>query len=230
MLKKVAEWNLMEGRWKAAAERFSALTPVITSVDLTDTDETSRLLMPAATAIKEWGQPARYERFRELAIRRFESSKNSGVVAQVIKSCLLEPADEKTLKALAPMSAVLEAAMNEELGKSPYVAAWRQFSLAVLAYRQDHFDTASYWARRSLASPATSSQLTSSNQTLLAMIDLRQGRAEKVPETLKSVRERLTAWEAAPFKLGSSTDLWFDWGNVRIFLREAEGMLENRQR
>ena len=229
MLKKVAEWNLMQGRWEAAAERFSALTPVITSVDLTDTDETSRVLMPAATAIKEWGQPEQYERFRELAIRRFESSKKAAVVAQVIKSCLLEPADEKTLKALAPMSVVLEGAMPAEIGSSPYVAAWRQFSLAVLAYRQDHLETAAYWARRSLASPATSAQLTSSNQVLLAMIDLKEERVEKVPDTLKSVRARLSAWEAAPFKLGTGLDLWFDWGNVRIFLREAEGMLANRQ-
>ncbi|MEK7951170.1 serine/threonine protein kinase [Luteolibacter soli] len=225
MLRKVAEWNLLQGRWKAASARFSALAPVITSVDLTDTDQMSRILMPAATAIKEWGQPEEYDRFRELVIRRFESSKNPGVVAQVMKSCLLQPADEKTLKALAPMSAVLENKMKDEEKSSLYVAAWRKFSLAVLAYRQGHFDTAGYWARLSLASTATSPPLMASNQTLLAMIDLRQGRAEKVPETLKSVRKQLADWESAPFGLGSGTNLWFDWGNVRIFLREAEGML-----
>jgi len=229
MLKRVAEWNLEQGRWKAAAERFSALVPVITSVDLTDTDRMSRILMPAATAIKEWGQPEHYDRFRELATRRFASSKNPAVVAQVIKSCLLEPADEKTLATLAPMSAVLEAAMKtKEMEDNPYLASWRQFSLAVLAYRQGHFDTARYWARRSLASPATTGQLSASNQVLLAMIDLRQGRDEKVAVVLRDVRHRLERWEAAPFQLGTTVDLWFDWGNLRILLREAEGMLSAR--
>ncbi|MEO5716179.1 MAG: serine/threonine-protein kinase, partial [Luteolibacter sp.] len=46
-LRTVADWNLTKGRWKTAAKRFSILVPVITSVDLTDTDQMSRTLMPA---------------------------------------------------------------------------------------------------------------------------------------------------------------------------------------
>jgi len=55
-LQTIAEWNLTHARWDAAAERYAVLVPVITSVDITDTDEMSRLLMPAAAAIKRWGK------------------------------------------------------------------------------------------------------------------------------------------------------------------------------
>ncbi|MCW1925563.1 protein kinase [Luteolibacter arcticus] len=225
-LRAVAEWNLTQGRWQAAAERFSALVPVITSVDLTDTDQTSRILMPAATAIKEWGQPEQYKRFRELAISRFAESANPAVAGQVVKAILLEPADSGTLKAVTPLAAVLEASMKgEEMEKNPYLAGWRQFSLALAAYRQGYLDTAGYWTRRSLASPASTGSLTTSNRILLAMIDFKQGRIDDARAALKDARQQVGKWEAAPFQLGATVDLWFDWGNARILLGEAERMV-----
>jgi hypothetical protein len=226
-LKALAEWNLTQGRWKVAAKRFSALVPVITSVDMMDTDRMSRTLMPAATAIKEWGDPAQYDLLRELAIRRFADSSNHGVAAQVTKAVLLEPADEATLKAIAPLSAVLESALKgPELEGNPYLASWRQFSLALMAYRQGQLETAGYWTRRSLASPFAHGQLAVSNHIVLAMIDFRQGREKEARDALVEARQMVEAWEKSPFQIGTSVDFWFDWGNARILLKEAERMLE----
>ncbi|MCW1885440.1 protein kinase [Luteolibacter flavescens] len=225
-LRAVADWNLLQGRWKTAAERFSALVPAITSVDMTDTDQMSRILLPAATAIKEWGEPDQYVRFRELAIRRFESSGNPAVAGQVIKAVLLEPADEETLEGVVTLATVLETSMHgPEMEGNPYLAAWRQFSLALVAYRRGNLDTAGYWSRRSSASPATTGSLRTSNGILLAMIDFKQGRLEDARTALLDAREQVAGWESTPFQLGTSVDLWFDWGNARIFLREAEEMI-----
>ena len=225
-LRAVADWNLLQGRWQTAAERFSALVPPITSVDMTDTDRMSRILMSAATAIKEWGQPEQYDHLRKLAIRRFAESANDAVASQVIKSVLLEPADEETLRALPPLAAVIEQALKgPRLEGNAYLSAWRQFSLALLAYRQGNLETAGYWSRRSSASPSSTGSLRVSNRVVLAMVDIRHGRVELARAALADARKQVERWEASPFQLGSTVDLWFDWGNARIFLREAEQMI-----
>jgi serine/threonine protein kinase len=224
-LRVAAGWNLQQGRWKTAAQRFSALVPAITSLDMTDTDQMSRILLPAATAIKEWGEPDQYARFRELAIRRFAESANDAVASQVIKSVLLEPADEETLRALPPLAGVLEQALKSPpLEANAYLSAWRQFSLALLAYRQGFFDTAGYWSRRSSASPSSTGSLRVSNRIVLAMVDHHQGRTRDARVALADARKQVERWENSPFQLGSTVDLWFDWGNARILLKEAERM------
>jgi tetratricopeptide (TPR) repeat protein len=112
-----------------------------------------------------------------------------------------------------------------EMENNPYLAAWRQFSLALAAYRRDHLDTAGYWVRRSSASPASTGSLTASNRILLAMVDFKQGRVADAKAALEKARKEISQWEAAPFQLGTSVDLWFDWGNARILLREADHMM-----
>jgi serine/threonine protein kinase len=225
-LRAVADWNLTRARWQVAARRFNTLVPVITSVDLADTDRMSRILMSAATAIKEWGEPAQYGRLRVLAIRRFGDSSNDGVAAQVIKAVLLEPPDDETLHALPPLAAVLEEGLQRpEMQRNAYLSSWRQFSLALLAYRQGYLETATYWARRSLNSSASTGSLKASNQCLLAMVDLLQGRREEAVNVIATVAEEVRAWESAEFNVGTTVDLWFDWGNARILLREAQEMI-----
>lgn len=222
-LRAVADWNLEQGHWKKATERFNALAPVITSVDMTDTDQMSRILMGVSTAIKEWGDPEQYQRLRELAIRRFSDSANPAVAAQVIKSVLLAPADPEILGALNPLATLLETSVMDP--KTPgHLAPWRQLSLALLAYRQDQLDVALNWAVLSLKWKEAPGQLIASNHALLAMIHLRQGRVEEGRAALEVARQQVKSWEAKPFQLGSPVNYWFDWGNSRILLKEAERM------
>lgn len=221
----VAEWNLSQGRWKAAAERFSALVPVITSVDLTDTDRMSRILMPAATAIKQWGAAEQYQQLRKLAIRRFSDTSNDGVAAQVIKAVLLDPPDQETLQRIAPLEKVLHAAVSRpDASQSQYLLAWRMFSMGLLAYRDGQDQVARNWVLRSLEIPNRNTQLTVSNRILLAMVHLRSQEPDEAGKLLEEARLALRQWESEPFNLGSTYDLWFDWVNVRIFLDEADGL------
>jgi serine/threonine protein kinase len=222
----VAEWNLLQGRWKTAAERFSALVPVITSVDLTDTDRMSRILMPAATAIRQWGAPEQYQQLRKLALERFSDTSNDGVAAQVTKAVLLDPPDSQTLRRIAPLEVVLHSAVSSpEAGKSQYLLAWRMFSMGLLSYRNGQDPAATDWIFHSLKLADKPAQLVASNRILLAMVHLRNHQPDDARQLLEEARGALKTWEAAPFKLGSSYDFWFDWINVRILLDEADRLL-----
>lgn len=227
----VAEWNLTESRWKAAAERFSALVPVITSVDLSDTDRMSRTLMPAATAIKEWGEPSQYRQLRELALRRFSDTSHEGVAAQVAKAVMLEPADPKTLDRIRQIESVMRTALSDAPSPTTQLLySWRTFSMGLLAYREGDLESAQEWIGRSLDCNWEPPQLIISNQIVLAMIHLRHDELEQARPLLAKARKGLEKWNASPFKLGTGADYWFDWVNARILLREAEAMLQSPAR
>jgi eukaryotic-like serine/threonine-protein kinase len=221
-LQTVAEWNLMQARWQAAAERYRVLVPVITSVDINDTDEMSRLLMPAAAAIKRWGRPGDYQQLRRLTLRRFADSTNPGVAGQAIKVSLLEPVDVQTLRSLAPLAAALESFLKSPPADAPlYLIPWRRFSLALYAYRQGDLDASLVHTRTGMAIETNFEPLIASNNLLLALIHHRQGRPEEARKAFDEGTRRVAVWEQAPFSLGVSVDLWFDWENARFLRDEA---------
>ena len=221
-LKAVADWNVKWGHQQVAAERFSALVPVITSVDMQDTERTSKVLMQAASAIKAWGEPAQYARLRELAIKRFADSANYGVAAQVTKAILLAPADEPTLRAIAPMAKILESALKDSvMANDPHIEGWRQFSFALVEFRQGNLDSARYWITRSLASPLAPSRLTAVNHAVMAMVDFKQDQVSEARIALTTARQFVEDCGKWPLDL----ETWYDWENARILIEEAERML-----
>lgn len=221
-LQTVAEWNLMNGRWQVAAERYLVLVPVITSVDMNDTDEMSRLLMPAAAAIKRWGKAGAYQDLRKLTLRRFGSSTNPAVAAQAIKVAMLEPTDEETFRALEPLLQRLQSYLDSPpANESQYIIPWRRFTLALYRYRVGELDTALKHTKTNLSLPLNSPPLIASSHLLLAMIESRRGRHVEARQAFNHAQKLIEAWEAAPYSLGVSVDLWFDWENSRFLRNEA---------
>jgi tetratricopeptide (TPR) repeat protein len=221
-LQTVAEWNLLHGHWQAAAERYLVLVPVITSVDINDTDEMSRLLMPAAAAIKRWGKVGAYQDLRKLTLRRFGDSTNPAVAAQVIKVAMLEPTDDETFRALAPLLQRLQSYLDSPpVNESHYIIPWRRFTLALYRYRAGELDAALKHTKTNLSLPLNSPPLIASSHLLLAMIESRQGRQEEARAAFDKAQKLIQAWEAAPYSLGVSVDLWFDWENSRFLRDEA---------
>ncbi|MEO5716291.1 MAG: serine/threonine-protein kinase [Luteolibacter sp.] len=221
----VANWNLTQRRWKDAAERFNSLAQVLTSVDMSDSDRISFALLPAVTAVSEWGEAGQYDQLRILAIKRFANSANPIVAEQVIKATLLEPADAATLESVLPLAGVVEASLvgpNSE--KDLHKVAWRQFSLALMAFRQGHLDTAADWAHRSLATATNSQPRAVSVHLILAMVDLKQGRVLQGRTMLADLRNQVERWAEAPFQLTTADGVWYNWGAARILLTEAEKM------
>lgn len=227
---KVANWNLEQRQWKVAAERFNQLAQVTTSVDLSDSDRISFELLPAATAVSEWGEPGQYERLRTLAINRFANSANPVVAEQVIKATLLQPVDLTTVRKVLPLAAEVEASFaGSHLENDLHMVAWRKFSLALLAFRQGQFETAGDWARGSLATASNSPARAVSNRIILAMIDLKKGHPEDARAVLTDARIQVDEWAAGPFEIYNSDGvLWSNWGIARILLKEAEMMLAGK--
>jgi len=228
----VANWNLSQSRWKTAAERFNTLGHILTSVDMSDSERISFDCLSAITAVSEWGEPGQYDQLRSLAIQRFASSANPIVAEQIIKATLLEPADPATLNQAMPLIAVLEESLHgPRMERSAHMVAWRQFSLALMAYRQGHLEAAADWARKSLAQASNSEPRTVSDQLLLAMIDLRQGRLEAGRTAIEALRKQVHQWTEEPFQvMNPDGTLWYNQGAVLILLKEAEGMVASVDR
>ncbi len=224
--KKVANWNLTQGRWNVAADRFHSLGHVLTTADRSDWEGISFDFLSVATAVGEWGEPGQYEKLRDLAIERFAGSANPLVAEHVVKATLLKPAGPATLEKLTPLGAVLEASLSGPRTTTPHLTAWQQFSFALMAYRQGRLEAAADWARRSLAMASNSEHRRASNQLILAMIDLKQGRAEAARATLKDLRSEVDEWTGGDFRvLNPDGTLWYNQWAVRILLKEAERML-----
>jgi serine/threonine protein kinase len=223
----LANWNLSQRRWKTAAARFHLTAHVLTSVDMNDSDRVSHDLLPTLTAVCEWGEPGQYENLRALAVQRFANSANGVVAEQVIKAIMLKPADKETLRQILPLAGVMEAiAAAPKAGSDPHMAAWRRFSLALIAFRQGQVEAAEKWANLSLATATNSPSRAVSNKIILAMVALEKGRTEEARATLREVRTQVEKWEAEPFRITTADNLlWSNWGIARILLREAETML-----
>ena len=224
---ELAEWNLEKRSFKSAADRFFALGHVITSVDMTDSENISFGLLSVLTAVSEWGEPGQYEDLRAMAIERFVDSANPTVAEHVVKATLLEPADPATLERLNPLVAILEDALQvPQTDRGPHMVAWRQFSLALIAYRQGRLDYAAELARQSLELASNSKPRAVSNQLILAMIDIRMGRRDDALASLDELRSEVDEWLSEPFKVTNPDGtLWYNQWAVVILLNEAEKLL-----
>jgi hypothetical protein len=144
----------------------------------------------------------------------------------VIKVVLLAPADAATLRALAPLAAVLESYLESPPANEPlYLIPWRRFSLALYTYRQGDLDDSLAHTRVGVAEHTTFEPLRASNHLMMAMIHARQGRHEEARAAFEAGSKRVAAWEQAPFSLGVSVDLWFDWENARFLREEAQRLM-----
>ncbi len=221
----VANANLKKSGWKPAADRFRALVHILANVDMTDTDANSREWLPAATSIKEWGEPGQYHEVRTLALRRFRASINPTVAEHLFKITLLEPADEETLEGLTAAAAVTKRTLEgPRKEKSGHLVAWRQFTLALFAYRQGRLSEAEEWASTSLKEEGSPTRTAVCN-AILAMIDMRNGKRSSALKTLEIVRKDVQTWESTPLNLeGGERLYWSNWAIARILLGEAEAL------
>ena len=218
----LGEWHVAAGRWKQAAERYSALVYAITTVDASDTDEVSRDLLPAAASLCEAGDIAGYERLRKIAIQRFQKTTNAVVAEQLLKTCLLFPADADMLAALGPS---LKVAASNLQGDS-HMVAWRTFAVALMDFRRGEYTEAADWAGRCIDSKNKNPAREASARLLRAMAWFRFGKAEDARAELETACRIMDDHFAGQVQARDASDIfWFDWVNSRIFRREAEAMI-----
>ncbi len=222
-------WHAREGRWKDAGNRFAALAYSITGVDESDSDQISLNLLPAAAALCEAGDLVGYENLRHMAVERFGDTSNPVVAEQVIKACLILPADLEVLAKLEPFEELMLAAHAKARTQTTLernLAAWREFVIAFIEFRKGNRDYALEWIAKCTIHTDENRARDAMAWTLRAMIRMRQGQTEGGREDLESARRIVSERFGPPTRIFENSEpQWQDWVNARILLREADAAL-----
>ena len=227
--RKVAEWHLVAGRRDDAAKRYSAFARAISTVDPSDSDSVSRNLLPAAAILCFTDDTAGYDRLRNFTLDRFSNTTHPVVCEQVLKICLLRPANEEMLRRLRPLVGIVSEAVDAKYGvvaESQHLSAWSCFALALAEYRDGNDARAMLWASRCLASPQENPPRIASTRIIVAMIERRAGRPGNAKAFLKMAAGPVMEKTGGKFDWGgSSQGNWYDWLNAGILYREAFALI-----
>jgi serine/threonine protein kinase len=226
----VADWHFRAGRTGEAAKRYSSLARAIAGVDPSDSDSISRNLLPAAAALLFTGDVEGYERMRDLALTRFSGTTHPVVAEQVLKTCLLRPADEGILARLRPLENIVIAAIEDKssgVARNEHLTAWSSFAMALAAYRNGDDNAALTWASRCIASPRANPARIASARIVLAMVEHRGARTANAKVFLNMTADQVTAKTSSETIApgGNEEGFWYDWVNARILYREAAAMV-----
>ena len=224
----VGEWLLHEGRWEDASKRFASVAQAIARVDRSDSDSISIHFVAAAAAVSDAGNAEHYEQLRRMAADRFSTTTDPMVADEVMKSCLIKPANPELLEKLDPLLNVLERNVPWDRidGPGELMEAWQMLSLSLDAYRKGDFELAVQWARRCLRHPNLNPSRNAAVRTILAMALHHIGHIDEARTELDLARAEVIANFNKPFQMGTSEEgFWFDWAIARILLKEADGVL-----
>lgn len=226
--RKTGNWHREAGRIQLAAERFTALAGSISTVDRSDLHQISGGLLPAAVTTCEVGDWPRYEQVRRIALDRFGSTRNTIVAEQILKACMLRPADPATMAKIATLGEFLEGAIGPEAGNQPHAdgAAWQCYSLALWHHRRGNPEQTIRWGEWSLQRSMEAEPRVVCVRLLLAMARHRIGEKEEaralLAESAKPIRALM---ESSSGEWFGGIDPWADWMNAHILLKEAEALI-----
>ena len=224
----VGEWLLHEGRREEASKRFATVAQTIARVDKSESDSISIHFVAAAAAVSDAGNTELYDQLRQMAADRFSSATNPMVADEVIKSCLIKPADPEMLEHLEPLFKVLEANLPWDKidGAGELMEAWQMLSLSLGSYRKGDFPAAEQWARRGLRHPNQNPSRNAAMHAVLGMALFHAGNTDEARIELDLARGEVMANFNKPFELGASEEgFWFDWIIARILLTEADELI-----
>jgi eukaryotic-like serine/threonine-protein kinase len=224
----IGDWNLKNGRWEDASKRFASVAQAISHADKSESIEISIHFVAAAAAVSDSGNIGLYERLRLMAAERFSSTTDPIIADEVIKTCLILPADSELLAKLDPLVKLLEHNLpfGREDKPEELMEAWQMLSLSLAAFREGEFEMAEKWGRRCLQHPNSNMARNPAVRTVLAMSMHQTGRENEAAIELEAARNEVKANFEKPFDLGNGWDgFWFDWMIARLLLKEADSMV-----
>jgi serine/threonine protein kinase len=219
MYRDLGDWHALSGRWAKARERFDALI----QINEFGASESTMDDIRSAIVLVEHGQLEDYERFRESLVTRYAGTDNPTIAQRVLRECLLIPAKEELMNALASFAEVSERSLTgANVARDRAAIGWQSYALALMAYRRGDYGAALNWCRR--ADPSNSGFVTRDLSVRLidVMARARLGEIEKARIDLESCRadmQKVFAPKAA--KTSGWLGFWFDRVCVEIHLREA---------
>jgi serine/threonine protein kinase len=226
--REVGEWHRKAGRIQQSAERFTALAASITAVDRSDIYQISIDLLPAAVATCKAGDWSRYEQVRQIALERYGDTQNPIVAEQIMKACMLRPADPAAMAKIAKLATFLENAIGiadsqviQDTSKS-----WACLSLALWNHRRGNPEQVIRWGELTLQHDLVDQDRVACFRLLLAMARQQMGETEQarmlLEEAAKSIRAMMVS---SSEKLDNDIIAWVGWNTAQILQEEAEAMI-----
>jgi serine/threonine protein kinase len=230
MYRSIGDWHASEARWQKAADRFAVLVQINQAVS----EDTTLDELRYAPLLVELGKTAEYERYRESLIARYAGTDNAITAERVVKACLLKPASADLMRALGRYIEVSEKSLPQggEVDRTKVawidltMAAWRAYTLSLMAYRSGDYELSIEWGKRSREYDLGLQSRVISVQLIIAMAHARLGQTDQavaelaeprfvIDETFRRGVSNLPRWEG----------FWFDWVIARIHLNEAEQLI-----
>jgi eukaryotic-like serine/threonine-protein kinase len=226
VFRSLGDWHATHGRWKIAADRFTALLK-INQHDVWNVASADYL--ECGPALIESGDLPAYERFRRSAIMRFADTTNAVVAERIVKISLLVPGDETLMASLNPLAdfAAKSFAKETDTESAIFLAAWKSISLALMEYRRGNYAGAAEWGQRCLDYRERNAPRTATAQVIRAMALHQLHRDPEARAELVQGRDEIEGTFTRELERGSGGEgFWFDWVFARILLREATAMMD----
>ncbi|HLP76698.1 MAG TPA: hypothetical protein VK327_07215, partial [Candidatus Paceibacterota bacterium] len=220
-LRSVGEWLAIQGRWREAANRFSALM----EIDKLDPWGPVTLdYQSCGVVLVESGDLERFEHFRTEAVTRFITETNGDAAGRILKTCLLPPVHENTLRQLEPLGRIVEKWTDAQ---SPQVqSGWAAIPIALWKYRTGDFSGAEEFCRRGFM-PGEMTARTATVRLILAMACYRNGQKSEAETLLAQGRGQIAGiFDVAIDRGTQGAGLWYDWVFARVLLREATVLIQ----
>lgn len=225
MYRALGDWLVANARWQDAMNEFLVLYQINQSerTDESLDDERYAVLLVDQAKFDD------YERFRESLIARDTGTDDPAVAERVVRECLLTPANDDLMRALTRFAALTRSSLETNKTTIPAnMAAYYSYSLALLAYRQGNYASATNWCERALNYHRGVQSRDVSIQLILAMAHARMGQTETAQAELDACRPIVTdGLQTGGGNSGKTWQgFWFDWFSARIHLKEATSLIE----
>ena len=223
LFRTLADWHAANGRWKLGADRLGVLLQVNQPDDW---DTTTLDYLRYGPVLVELGDIPAYQRFRESAVTHFAKTTNPLPAERVIKISLLMPADAQLLRRLQPLAEVASNSLADGQAIDMSLAAWRSFSLGLLAYRTGDYSLAKQWCQRSITYQSGNASRMANIQLILAMADYHLGKLDAAHTELAQARKQIENEFKKGMEIGAGGEgFWFDWIFARILQEEATALI-----
>jgi hypothetical protein len=223
VVRSLGEWHALQGHHREAVEQFERLLRIddLDGWDVATLD--SLRLGPELIAL---GDRARYDRFRQQIIARFQTTPSLGT-DRIIKISLLAPLDDATAKAMQPMADLVARLTSEsDASGDVFASAWRSMSFSLWEYRRGHFAEAIQWAKRCLSYSDYNAPRMATAHAIAAMAAQRLGRSDEARAEFAKARDLVEGKYRNKLDRGTPVlGFWFDWEFAAIVLHEATALV-----
>jgi serine/threonine protein kinase len=220
-LRSVGEWLAIQGRWREAADRFTALM----EIDKLDPWGPVTLdYQSCGVVLVECGDLEGFARFRMEAAMRFLSETNGDAAGRILKTCLLVPSDNTNLQQARPLGEASERFLRNH----QYLNAWTVIPAGLWRYRLGDYDQALAWCEKKIEERDEVSAQNATLRLISALALYQTGQRDEAKARLSRASASIEAWfKTGPNRGDQGVGMWYDWLFARVLRREAEGLINH---